>query len=114
MKQFHKIILFIFSLMIAMISMEIVSAAELTASFSGYYWDRKSEAYHGSGSFRYYYLDGMDSYCLDPDSHEGGPLDLGDWQATGISNDVKEKVLLVAYYGYNYPGHQTLEYRAAT
>ena len=91
-----------------------VLAADMTTTFSGYYWHRKSSNYNGSGSFRYYYIDGMDSYCLDPDTHEGSPLSLGDWESSGVSNDIKERVLLIAYYGYNYPNHQTLEYRAAT
>lgn len=101
-------------IIVFLISIGKVSAAELTTSFSGYYWDRKSDGYHGSGSFRYYYLDGIDSYCLDPSTHEGGPLTLGDWNSTGIPDSIKERVLLIAYYGYNYHGHQTLEYRAAT
>ena len=101
-------------IVVFLISIGKVSAAELTTSFSGYYWDRKSDGYHGSGSFRYYYLDGIDSYCLDPSTHEGGPLTLGDWNSTGIPDSIKERVLLIAYYGYNYHGHQTLEYRAAT
>ena len=101
-------------IIVFLISIGKVSAAELTTSFSGYYWDRKSDGYHGSGSFRYYYLGGIDSYCLDPSTHEGGPLTLGDWNSTGIPDSIKERVLLIAYYGYNYHGHQTLEYRAAT
>ena len=31
-----------------------------------------------------------------------------------MSNSIKERILLIGYYGYTYPGHQTLEYRAAT
>ena len=114
MKGFYKILLLVISTIVSIIGIGRISAVELTTSFSGYYWDRKSDDYHGSGSFRYYYLDGIDSYCLDPSTHEGGPLTLGDWNSTGISDSIKEKVLLIAYYGYNYQGHQTLEYRAAT
>ena len=114
MKGFYKVLLLVISTIVYIIGIGRISAAELTTSFSGYYWDRKSDDYHGSGSFRYYYLDGIDSYCLDPNTHEGGPLTLGDWNSTGISDSIKEKVLLIAYYGYNYQGHQTLEYRAAT
>ena len=114
MKGFYKVLLLVISTIVSIIGIGRISAAELTTSFSGYYWDRKSDGYHGSGSFRYYYLDGIDSYCLDPSTHEGGPLTLGDWNSTGIPDSIKEKVLLIAYYGYNYQGHQTLEYRAAT
>ena len=114
MKGFYKVLLLVISTIVSIIGIGRISAAELTTSFSGYYWDRKSDDYHGSGSFRYYYLDGIDSYCLDPSTHEGGPLTLGEWNSTGISDSIKEKVLLIAYYGYNYQGHQTLEYRAAT
>ena len=114
MKGFYKVLLLVISTIVSIIGIGRISAAELTTSFSGYYWDRKSDDYHGSGSFRYYYLDGIDSHCLASITHEGGPLTLGDWNSTGISDSIKEKVLLIAYYGYNYQGHQTLEYRAAT
>ena len=119
MKRLIKILSKVFFVIVGVfvsgiIDTKNVLAAEMTTTFSGYYWDRKSSDYHGSGSFRYYYIDGMDSYCLDPDTHEGSPLTLGDWNSSGVSNDIKERVLLIAYYGYNYPSHQTLEYRAAT
>ena len=93
----------------------IVSASELTETLTGYYWDRTSiDGHEWSGSFKYYYLDGMDSYCLDPYTHEGSPMFEADWNATNISNDLKERILLITYYGYNYPNHQTLQYRATT
>ena len=38
----------------------------------------------------------------------------GNWSNTGLSDSIKERITLIGYYGYTYPGHQTLKYRAAT
>ena len=115
MKIIGKIlIIFSFIFTIGIVSINKVSASEISTYFTGWYWDRQSDDYHGSGSYKYYYVDGVDSYCLEPTVHEGSPVYQSDLEHSGIPDSVKERVLLIAYYGYNYPGHQTLEYRAAT
>ena len=114
MKIINKILI-LFSILIGLgLKINFVSAADFNKSFSGYYWDRAGDGREWSGSFNYYYIDGVDSFCLDPDTHEGGPLSEANWNATGISDDIKERILLIAHYGYNYTEHQTLKYRAAT
>lgn len=57
------------------------------------------------------------AYCIEPGDPETTDPDgytKTDWEGIGLSNEVKQKILLITYYGYQYPGHQTLEYRAAT
>lgn len=81
-----------------------------------YYWHRVEEGsiHEASDTFNYYTIDGVDAYCLDITKKEGEYVELGSLDISGIPDDVKERVLLIAYYGYNYFNHQTLEYRAAT
>ena len=37
-----------------------------------------------------------------------------DWNITGLNNDVKRYIRLLAYYGYDYEGHNTMKYYLAT
>ena len=98
------------------VNAQAVNAATLTKTKSGYYYDRA----RGDGSDRHswyfmkYEMDGEVSYCIEPNVPEGTTYNSGSWEDTGLSNDIKERVLLIGYYGYTYPGHQTLQYRAAT
>ncbi len=59
--------------------------------------------------------DGQIVYCIEP----GMPVKRSDyysttdWSVTGFSNELKEELQLIGYYGYHYPGHQTAKYYAA-
>lgn len=77
----------------------------------------KSYTFKGEYSSWYlkdYSFNGRTAYCIEPTIIEGTTYNIGDWSATNYTNEQKEKALLIAYYGYDYPGHQTREYRAAT
>lgn len=57
------------------------------------------------------------AFCIEPGEPETNEPDgytKTDWSEIGLSEEVKQKILLITYYGYQYPNHQTLEYRAAT
>lgn len=105
-----------FFLICFFINISFTNAAEVTNDFSGYYWYRTVDgsSHVWSDSFNYYYVDGEDAYCLDINTKEGGPLTLSTLDLSGVPENVRNRVLLIAFYGYNYYGHQTLEYRAAT
>ena len=66
--------------------------------------------------FGYIYIDGKIAYCVDP----GVPIETSTYESTNdysIANLTPEKkayLELLAYYGYQYEGHQTLEYYMAT
>ena len=64
--------------------------------------------------FYLYSINGKTAYCIEPGVTEGDEYTSGTWQNINLSNEVKNKIMLISYYGYDYPGHQTLEYRAAT
>lgn len=94
---------------------QAVNAATLTFDKSGYYYDRQdmNGGDHHSWYQENYYVDGQVAYCIEPGIPEGNPMYEAGWEATGLSNDIKERVLLIGYYGYSFPGHQTIQYRMA-
>ncbi len=98
------------------IGAENVFAATMNYDFSGYWYERFDQDgnNHSSWKLEDYYVDGEVSYCIEPGIPEGNPMYQGTWENTGLSDAIKERILLTAYYGYTYPGHQTREYRAAT
>lgn len=117
MKVNLKKCLFVMALMIgAFIGVQNVSAATLNMTDSGYFYDRAK----GDGSdrhswnWRLYDIDGNVAYCIEPNVTEGTYYSQGTWSDTGLSDAIKERILLTAYYGYTYPNHQTIKYRAAT
>ena len=69
---------------------------------------------HHSWYWKHYTMDGDVAYCIEPNVPEGTTYQQGTWEETGLSDSIKERLLLIGYYGYTYPGHQTEEYRAAT
>ena len=91
-----------------------VNAASLNFVDSGYYYNRVKPGSNSSWHWNLYDIDGNVSYCIENDIKEGNPLYEAKWEDTGLRDSIKERLTLVAYYGYTYPGHNTLQYRAAT
>ena len=117
MKKCAKLFLVMLGLLIGFtVNAHAVSAATLHYENSDYWYTRSK----GDGSdthswyWRPYEMDGRVAYCIEPGTVEGTTYSHGTWEATGLSNSIKERVLLVGYYGYTYPGHQTEKYRMAT
>ena len=94
---------------------QAVNAATLNYDWSGYWYERQDQngENHSSWKQENYYVDGEVAYCIEPGVPEGNPMYPADWNATGLPNSIKERILLIGYYGYTYPGHQTIQYRAA-
>lgn len=69
-----------------------------------------------SAKYNEYYIDGKPVYCIEPglnittDIYEG---ELG-YTNSPYGDDINKKLELIGYYGYEYPSHQTLEYKMAT
>lgn len=98
----------------------IVSAKEVNLvkerinNITTYYYDSKGETY------RFLYAQklilGEDiGYCLEIGKDIFGNIYTGteSFDKLGVDNDVLEKIKLVAYYGYDYPGHDTDKYYMA-
>ncbi len=116
MKKISKILFMFIGAFITMVcGLQNVFASTLNYDFSGYYYERSDNgANYSSWKLENYYVDGNVAYCIEPGIPEGTEYKQGSWEDTGLSNSIKQRVLLLAYYGYQYNGHQTQEYRAAT
>ncbi len=110
--------LFLISSIFMMIffSTENVYAVQIKKEASGWYYerDKKNGGENYSGTLQNYTLNGEVAYCIEPTASDDGSVSLSDWSKTGLSNKIKERILLIGYYGYTYPGHKTKKYRAAT
>lgn len=100
----------------AFVGVQNVKAATLNFDWSGIWYERQDQngENHSSWRLENYYIDGNVAYCIEPGIPEGNPYYQANWEVTGLSDSIKERVLLISYYGYTYPGHQTQQYRAAT
>lgn len=116
MKKTNKLLFMFVGALITMIcGVQNVFASTLTYDFSGYYYERSDNgSNYSSWRLENYYVDGNVAFCIEPGIPEGNPMQQGTWEDTGLSNSIKERILLITYYGYQYSGHQTQNYRAAT
>ena len=111
-----KILNFIFISFICLISIS-VKAETLIKQKSGYAFTRYDPrtGITTSADYYIYEIGGIVSYCIEPGISEGtNDYVLDDWSGTGLDQSLYDKLSLIAYYGYTYPGHRTMEYRMAT
>ena len=116
MKRINKYLFLIAGILVgSLMFADNVFASTLNFNHTGYFWQRNNpDGTKNSWYLEDYYVDGEVAYCIEPGVPEGNPMNPGSWEQTGLSNSIKDRVTLIAYYGYTYPGHQTLQYRAAT
>lgn len=118
MKNKYKLALIFFvSVFFMLAGYTEVSAATLTQTpvDNWYYTRRGGGKPYMSAQWNLYDLDGKTAYCIEPgvnittSDYEGA---IG-WINSPYSDEVNRKIQLYGYYGYNYPGHGNLRYRAA-
>lgn len=118
MKNKYKLALMFFvSVFFMLAGYTEVSAATLTQTpvDNWYYTRRGGGKPYMSAQWNLYDLDGKTAYCIEPEvnittsDYEGA---IG-WINSPYSDEVNRKIQLYGYYGYNYPGHGNLRYRAA-
>lgn len=118
MKNKYKLVLMFFvSVFFMLAGYTEVSAATLTQTpvDNWYYTRRGGGKPYMSAQWNLYDLDGKTAYCIEPgvnittSDYEGA---IG-WINSPYSDEVNRKIQLYGYYGYNYPGHGNLRYRAA-
>ena len=81
------------------------------------YWTRRGGGQdYMSGIYEKYSMDGKTVYCIEPGTPITTQLYNGQvgWVNSPYSEEVNRKIQLIGYYGYEYPGHNTLRYRMAT
>ena len=84
-------------------------------------YDNIYAVYHASDRVHLYYaqrytLNDITAYCIEPglgietDTYSSTE----DWSITNLNSNVRNYIRLIAYYGYDYPGHNTMKYYLAT
>lgn len=117
MNKITKSLLFVMALVVGIsLKAQPVSAATLTQEKTDYFYDRSYSdgSNHHSWYWKHYSIDGQVAYCIEPNVPEGVEYPETNWEATNLPNSIKERVLLIGYYGYTYHGHNTEKFRAAT
>ena len=120
--KIKKILMGVFALIISVVGLVAgtntvnAESAKLKMTDSGWWWQRiqPSDGNYHSWHLTWYEFNGRVAYCIQPGIPEGDTYQTGNLDSYNISNEQKERIMLIAYYGYDYSGHQTTEYRAAT
>ena len=105
MNKITKSLLLVMALVVGFaLKTDSVSAATLTKERSGYFYDRMKAdgSEHHSYYWNFYSIDGDVAYCIEPGVPEGVEYPETDWDATNLPSSIKERVLLLGYYGYTY------------
>ena len=104
------------SLIVLLFNLNVVSAKNLVLDYENNpYYFREWEDHFDSGKLTFYNLDGEVVYCVEPGLHITDNTYLeSNMDILGLSDEVLESIKLIGYYGYEYPGHDTNNYRMAT
>ena len=117
-----KIITLILGIILGLTSICDVHALENDSNLTTQYIDNTYAYHYKNGILRSYgklpfrYQNGILVYCIEPDRVINHTVynSTDNWAITGFSNDVKKKMELISYYGYEYPGHNSIRYYMAT
>ena len=116
--KINKLLLFLF---IMIIGCNRVWAGSNDSNLGRNYYDGYYAVYDAPDRVRLFYaerltMNGDTAYCIQPGIGITGYTysSTEDWSMANLSSDVVEYIRLVAYYGYDYPNHQTMRYYFAT
>lgn len=118
MKSKYKFaLMFVVSAFFMLLGCVNVSAATLVEGpiDDVYYTRRGGGKPYMSAQYHTYTMDGKTVYCIEP----GINITVHDyngqigWTNSPYSDEINQKIQLYGYYGYDYPGHNTLRYRMA-
>ena len=117
-----KIITLILGIIGVWVSICDVHALENDSNLTTQYIDNTYAYHYKNGVLRSYgklpfrYQNGILVYCIEHDRliNYNTYNSTDNWSLTGYSEDIKKQMELIAYYGYEYPGHNTVKYYMAT
>ena len=109
---------FIYSfLFLSLLSFLPVKADEANISYQrldGIYYNINLGDSFQSNHVTSFYLNDRIAYCIEPGTEINTRIyDIGDWSMINLSDEVKEYIEKVGYYGFEYPGHQNNYYYIA-
>ena len=115
--KYKYALIFMVSAFLMLLGCTDVSAATLVEGpiENVYYTRRGGGKPYMSAQYHTYTMDGKTVYCIEP----GVDITIHDyngqigWINSPYSDEVNQKIQLYGYYGYDYPGHNTLRYRMA-
>ena len=116
-KKLKTALMFCISAFSALVGFTNVYAATLvqTPIDNVYYTRRGGGQSYLSAQYNTYDMDGRTVYCIEPGvditthTYNGAT----GWINSPYSEEINRKIQLYGYYGYDYPGHNTLRYRMA-
>ena len=115
-----KIKMFLMLFLLLIIGTTIVYAGTSDSRIVKNRYDNIYGVYDGTDRVHLFYaqrytMNGNTAYCIEPAVAINTEVysSTEDWNISGLSNDIKRYVRLVAYYGYDYSGHQTMNYYLA-
>ena len=117
-----KLFLIVLTGIIGVVGIKNTYALENDSNLVTNYIDNTYAYHYKNGQLRSYgkvpfrYQNKELVYCIEPDRviNTNTYSSTNDWSKTGYSNDVKRNMELISYYGYGYPGHDSLKYYMAT
>ncbi len=120
MKKLKKMLLLLPLFILGFLGIAYVYAEVNDSSLKRLKYDGYMAVYDGTDRIHLYHaerftLNDITAYCLEvgisvtTDNYSSTK----DWSITGLSSEVRNYVRLVAYYGYDYSGHNTMKYYMA-
>ena len=117
-KKIKLALMFCVSALSVLVGFTDVKAATLvqTPIDNVYYTRRGGGKPYMSAQYNTYDMDGKTVYCIEPGvditthSYNGAT----GWINSPYSDEINRKIELYGYYGYEYPGHDTVNYHIAT
>ena len=121
-KKFFKVLIitiigiFLMFIFKKCVSAEITGKLKVEEQAGVFYTMRGGTVGYMSGAFPYYTVGGELVYCIEPgvQFYTNNYIGKEGLVNSPYSAEINSKLQLIGYYGYEYPGHQTLRYRMAT
>lgn len=118
MKKIFKLILVLASILVVGIKGVKAETVNVTQQFIDNVWSfhYRNGSVWTFGNLPYNYANGHLIYCIQPDARitTNNYNVYSDFTLSGYSNEDREKMELISYYGYGYSGHSSLKYYMAT
>ena len=112
-----KIFIFMLCIFMLCVSKNVYAKTETLTMYYATtpYYLRQGEGGVTTSKLAYYSLDGDVAYCIEPGVHisDNTYVEIS-LDNANLEENILNKIKLIGYYGYEYPNHQTDNYRMAT
>ena len=112
-----KKLIYVFIFLTLFVTFDYVKADEANISYEyldGIFYNQVIDGNLSSNRVTSFHLNDRIAYCIEPGvSINTKVYDTTDWTSINLSDDLKEYIEKVGYYGYEYPSHQTNYYYIA-